>query len=95
MNKLIEFFKNYGTMIITGLLLLILLKQCAVVTTQKGIKKEISTLDSTLHKEIKIEGLKTSKRMLYDNNAIIRTTIRPDDKMNEYDAEIKALENSK
>lgn len=39
-----------------------------------------------------IEGFRISKRMLYDNNAIIRTTIRPDDRMNEYDMEIQKLQ---
>lgn len=39
-----------------------------------------------------IEGFRISKRMLYDNNAIIRTTIRPDDRMNGYDMEIQKLQ---
>ena len=30
--------------------------------------------------------------MLYDNNVIVRTTKRPDDRMNEYDQEIEKLE---
>ena len=42
--------------------------------------------------KMEIEGLKTSKRTLYDWNAVIRTTTRPDDRMNEYDEQIKALE---
>ena len=42
---------------------------------------------------MEIEGLRTSKRTLYDWNAVIRTTTRPDDRMNEYDEQIKALEN--
>jgi hypothetical protein len=41
---------------------------------------------------LQINGLIISKRMLYDNNAIIRTIIRPDDQMNYYDTEIKKLE---
>ena len=45
-----------------------------------------------MRKEIEIGGLKTSKRTLYDWNAVIRTTVRPDDRMNEYDQEIKKLE---
>ena len=38
-----------------------------------------------------IEGYEISKRMLYDQNAVVRTTVRPDDRMNEYDTKIKAL----
>lgn len=45
--------------------------------------------------DMKIEGLKTSKRMLYDNNVIIRTDVRPDDRMNEYDKEIELLQKSR
>lgn len=39
-----------------------------------------------------IEGLKTSKRTLYDWNAVIRTTIRPDDRMVEYDQQIQSIQ---
>lgn len=39
-----------------------------------------------------IEGFRISKRILYDNNAIIRTIVRPDDRMNEYDMEIQKLQ---
>ena len=41
---------------------------------------------------MEIEGLKTSKRTLYDWNTVIRTTARPDDIMNSYDEQITALE---
>jgi sensor domain CHASE-containing protein len=67
------------------------------------LKSEVHSLDSTLNvnfytkqeldKRMEIEGLKTSKRTLYDWNAVIRTTVRPDDRMNEYDKQIKALQN--
>ena len=52
--------------------------------------KKIETLATK--QELKIEGLEISKRILYDNNAIIRTTIRPDDRMNQYDQEIKKIQ---
>ena len=38
-----------------------------------------------------IEGYRISKRILYDNNLIVRTKERPDDRMNEYDNEIEKL----
>jgi hypothetical protein len=38
-----------------------------------------------------IEGYEISKRMLYDQNAIIRTVVRPDDRMNQYDTKISEL----
>lgn len=67
------------------------------------LKSEIHSMDSTLtvnfytkeelDKRLEVEGLRTSKRTLYDWNAVIRTTVRPDDRMNEYDQQIKALQN--
>lgn len=67
-----------------------------------GLKTEVDSLktdmnDNFYSKEelnirMEIEGLRTSKRTLYDWNAVIRTTVRPDDRMNEYDKQIKALE---
>lgn len=43
-------------------------------------------------KKGEIENLKTSKRVLYDWNSIVRTVVRPDDRMNHYDQEILRLE---
>lgn len=40
----------------------------------------------------KIDGLSTSKRTLYDWNAVVRRAVRPDDRMNEYDERIRKLE---
>lgn len=54
-----------------------------------------SVYTSDLKKMIEIEGLKSSKRTLYDWNAVIRTTVRPDDRMNQYDSEIEKIQNSK
>lgn len=52
---------------------------------ERPTKKQLETA-------LKIEGLRSSKRTLYDWNAVIRTTVRPDDQMNAYDQEIKALD---
>ena len=41
---------------------------------------------------MEIEGLRISKRTLYDWNSIVRTVVRTDDRMNSYDNEIKKLE---
>ena len=41
---------------------------------------------------IQIEGYKISKRMLFGQNAVLRTTERPDDLMNQYDNEIGKLQ---
>jgi hypothetical protein len=44
---------------------------------------------------IEIEGLRASKRTLYDWNAVVRTAVRPDDRMHEYDAQIEKIQKSK
>jgi hypothetical protein len=60
--------------------------------TANQIKFDNIYTNDELDIKMEIEGLKTSKRTLYDWNAVIRTTTRPDDRMNEYDKQIKALE---
>lgn len=52
---------------------------------QKPSTKQVQNL-------VKVEGLRSSKRTLYDWNAVVRTAVRPDDRMNEYDREITTLE---
>ena len=54
------------------------------------LNSHIYTKDE-LDTRISIEGYEISKRMLYDQNTIVRTTVRPDDRMNEYDGKIKEL----
>lgn len=66
---------------------------------QKQHKKLTERIDSTYTNELKraveIEGLRISKRTLYDWNAVVRTAVRPDDRMNEYDQQINALQKGK
>jgi hypothetical protein len=74
---------------------------------QKIIKEELSNLEKSLLTKIdsleKInsellsliferEGYRISRRMLYENNAIIRSALRPDDLMNSYLQKEKELE---
>lgn len=47
-----------------------------------------------LDTRLRIHGLETSKRTLYDWNAVVRTVIRPDDRMKQYDEEIEKLRRS-
>jgi hypothetical protein len=80
--------ENIKKHINTILLVLILLLQFC---NNKSVKKQLNSSGIDLKRQMKIEGLETSKRMLYDQNAIVRTAIRPDDKMHQYDEEIKKL----
>jgi hypothetical protein len=62
----------------------------SVDSLQKNINEQVYN-KVELDTRMEILGLEVSKRMLYDQNAIVRTAVRPDDKMNEYDQKIKEL----
>lgn len=81
--------------------LVTMMNTCNSCSTKREIVKVKSDVDSLKQTTVssdefnlvlKEEGYKISKRMLYDNNTIVRTTVRPDDKMNEYDKEIEKLQ---
>lgn len=65
------------------------------------LQSEVDSLESSIDKNIydkeelnirlEILGYEISKRMLYDNNLIIRKKTRPDDQMHKYDIKIKEL----
>lgn len=83
------------------LIMLMMLSMCGNSRNRKTISKLQSQIDSmrvelrthpTLQ-QLQIENLQTSKRTLYDWNSVVRTAVRPDDRMNEYDQEIKKLQN--
>lgn len=86
-----DFLNKNGMFIILGLFLILFLRTCSITGEQSSMRKEIKNLDTSLRKEIKVEGLKASKRTLYDWNSVIRTVVRPDDLMNKYDQEINQL----
>lgn len=98
-----KFISKYFQQIIISLILLVMVQQCNVSSRVSKLEKQQKTVSQkfdSLHtvkiqKLIEIEGLKTSKRTLYDWNSIVRTSVRPDDRMNQYDSEIKELEKSK
>jgi transposase len=53
------------------------------------------TIDSNTYskQQLKILEYRISKNILYDWNAVVRTEIRPDDRMNYYDEKISELKN--
>ena len=80
-----------------ALMVLLLLNMCTTCSTSKHViklEKKIDSLEMSVasKKDLQIEGLRSSKRTLYDWNSVVRTTVRPDDRMNQYDQEIKDLE---
>jgi len=64
-----------------------------VEKTLLSIDSTASTKVSEQEMEIMLEivSLETARRVVYDNNTIVRTTARPDDVMNDYDKKIKEL----
>lgn len=92
---------NIGIIIIALLSVMAFFKSCGSQKEDVRMRKQLvevsAELDSVqahtyskqeLDLRMKLQGLEISKNILYDQNAIVRTTVRPDDKMNEYDEEI-------
>jgi hypothetical protein len=95
-----EKIKSYLPYVSFVLLFFVFIKGCGTSSEVNRLTKElkvtnqkIDSLSIKMRTEIEIGGLKASKRTLYDWNAVVRTTVRPDDRMIQYDEEIKKLEN--
>ena len=102
-----NFLNKYLTIAIYVLIVITMLNGCNSCAGRKDVtrlKKEVDSLtiavndlkkDSYSKAELttrfSIEGLEISKRMLYDNNTVVRTTQRPDDIIIGYDNKIKEL----
>ena len=95
---------NVGIVIIALLSVMSFFKSCGSQKEDSRMRKELvlmqAEMDSlqnhTYNKEefdlrMKLLSLETSKNILYDQNAIVRTAVRPDDKMDEYDKEIEKV----
>jgi len=98
-----KLIKEHFEKIVLVFLLIICVQQCnnnsrigKVEKQEKLLNQRIdSVYTSDLQKMIEIEGLKASKRTLYDWNAVVRTAVRPDDRMNEYDRQIEKIQKTK
>ena len=107
MGKIIDFFNKWGMMILVVMSILIYLSTCGtggnIDRTNRRIdkvEKALRSIDSTASTKVseremeimlEIMTLETARRVVYDQNTIVRTTTRPDDVMNEYDKKIKEL----
>lgn len=107
MDKITGMLNKYVVWAIYAFLFMSVLNTCNGCKTDKEasrIRKDLDSLSVNFDKfksnvytkdqldiQMEINGYEVSKRMLYDQNAIVRTTIRPDDRMNEYDLKIKDL----
>lgn len=91
--------KEKSWLISLCLLVLMFMQTCSNSKKYNTLKKSLDAQNAKIEKlatkkDLKIEGLEISKRMLYDNNAIVRTAVRPDDRMNQYDQEIKKIQDN-
>ncbi len=107
MKNILDKLNKFVVYAIYFLLVVSLINGCNGCNLQKEVSKlkkeddslkvEIQELKAKTYEKqeldvrMEIEGYEISKRMLYDQNAIVRTTVRPDDRMNEYDQKIKEL----
>lgn len=108
MKKVLEFLNKYGNLILIILGLLIVLNTCGTKGNierngrrMDKLEKAVSSTDSILSLKIssekmdvllKINALEISREIVYTNNAIVRTSERPDDVINNYNNQIKALQ---
>lgn len=88
-------------LMIAGYLFLMFVMTIGTCNNKKAVVKLQNQVDSlrteisqrpTL-KQLQIENLQNCKRILYDWNTVVRSSVRPDDRMNQYDQEIKKLQN--
>lgn len=102
--KFLEKIKENLNTITLFLLLIIFFRQCGINRDVDKINKSIKTISarvdsipnsSEFKKELQISRLQLSKSILYDWNSVVRTAVRPDDRMNQYDQEIEKLQKSK
>ena len=103
-----EKVKEYLPIAALLLMIVVLFNTCGTKGKIKSLTKKVDKLEKTIEVQeeiisktvseddlkliIEAEGIRISKRNLYDQNSIVRSKTRPDDRMNEYDKELKAIE---
>ena len=99
--KPLEIFNKYALVAIIALCFLSTCNSCNIRRQLSDVQDRCDSLQTQVNKvsttdqlntRLEINGLETSRRVLYDQNAIVRTAVRPDDRMNEYDSQIKELQ---
>lgn len=93
-----EFLKKWGILIITLFNVMIFFSTCGTKSKIEKVEKRlnISIYNDSIQSEInaidrEILLNETSREVVYNWNAIVRTTERPDDVMNKYNLKIKEL----
>ena len=90
---LFQKIQKFSWIVVLFLSFAIFFQTCSNSKKLAKMKSQIDSLatKTEIEKQIKIEGLRISKRTLFDWNSVVRTATRPDDMMHQYDVEIEKL----
>jgi len=88
MKTILNFIDAWGIRIMTLLVVIVFFKTCGTNTKIEKLTKNVESLEVNLKKEIKVEGLKTEKRMIQSTDRKILDVNR----QGEIDKEIQQLE---
>jgi hypothetical protein len=105
MKKVAEWLHSYGILILIFFVLIGSLQTCATRRQNEKLVKEVQVINKKVDSLttlvtpkdelailLEINRLNTAKMILYDWNTVVRTVVRPDDRMNEYDNQIAKLQ---
>jgi hypothetical protein len=105
MKNILDIINKYAIYIMMSITLAAGCNSCRYNKETVKLRKEVDSLNTNVRElkgyiydkdeldtRMSIEGYEISKRMLYDQNAIVRTIVRPDDRINEYDKKINELQ---
>lgn len=99
MEKINKILGKYGIIMLLVFSIMTFFNTCGTKSSIKQTNKRIDAVieRDSLNMEIlsverEISILETSREIVYTNNAIVRTTARPDDVMNEYSKKINELQ---
>ena len=99
MEKINKILGKYGIIMLLVFSIMTFFNTCGTKSSIKQTNKRIDAVieRDSLNMEIlsverEISILETSREIVYTNNAIVRTTARPDDVMNDYSKKINELQ---
>jgi predicted Holliday junction resolvase-like endonuclease len=88
MKTILKFIDDWGIRIMTLLVVIVFFKTCGTNTKIEKLTKNVESLEVNLKKEIKVEGLKTERRMIQSTDRKIMDVNR----QSEIDKEISKIE---
>lgn len=79
MKSVLNFIDVWGVRIMFFLMVIVFFKTCNINTKVENVNESVDSLSVKLHKEIKIEGLKSEKRAIQASNRKILDVNRQTD----------------